>query len=681
MPYNILRMKNSLETSGSDGILLADERKTLRIGELYRYKFSVNKNVLKGQGLDVSQLYVRIKNEESSLLRPVYLAGPYSFYIDIRPHNYNENRKFPGKEAIPFIENLKPDERFKVKILLNKNSRVNDSSIYSWTIDIISQLAVTTIPRLQFTFRIGTTRKAVKKSGGRFVSTEGVSLEMWDTKSLWDLPPKFPNKPVHLVIVTHGIFSNIGCDMLYMKDKIEEMTFPMDEAVNPNIIVRGCMDNVGKSGHGIHCLGVRVGKYVLETVDELNKKYRVDRISFIGHSLGGPTQSMAVRYITVKRPSFFDPVKGVKPVNFITLASPFIGVIGDFPFYLSVPLDMGALGLTGRDLNLKYTPLTSKDGLYTEDDANSEHSKYILEVLPQAPAKKVFESFKRRTVYANILDDGIVPLRTAALLYLDWRGINKVQKIRKENKDPPNSSEYDPSDSPVSNGPSLSSDENDNNVGEIPAESPNKKATLQWTLPQAVIHGGKVNKYIRGQTNEATSDSDSEQGVTTDGQNFEPPKEANTVLSALSVLTAAIPNQEYIKDPAVRKDEIIHDKLYHPEELPPPHYENRPIVKKLIYPNESVNRIQERIAREWQETMTWRKVLVQIKPDSHNNIIVRRRFVNLYGYVAVEHMVENHFGFKICSELADDPNEPKHEPDEPQQKAFTNEHKKNQSKK
>ncbi|KOH01253.1 putative hydrolase DI49_0611 [Saccharomyces eubayanus] len=672
MPYKILRMKNSLETRKSEGILLADERNRLRIGELYRYKFSVNKNELKEQGIDVSQLFVRIKNEESPLLRPVYLTGPYSFYVDIRPHNYNENRKFRGTEAIPFIENLKPDERFKVKILLNRNSRVGSSSIYSWTIDIVSQLAVTTIPRLEFTFRIGTTRKVVKKTNGPFKSVEGVALEIWDTKTLWDLPPKYPEKPVHLVIVTHGIFANIGCDMLYMKDKLEEMTFPMDESINPNIIVRGCMDNVGKSSHGIHCLGVRVGKYVLEIVDELNKKYRVNKISFIGHSLGGPTQSMAIRYITVKRPDFFDPVKGVKPVNFITLASPFIGVIGDFPFYLSVPLDMGALGLTGRDLNLKYTPLTSRDGLYTDDEAYSERSKYILEILPQAPAKKIFEAFKRRTVYANIMDDGIVPLRTAALLYLDWRGIHKVQKIRKENKKSSKSKGYESSVTPESKEVSPLSNENGHNVGEIPAESPNKKATLQWTLPQAVIHGGRINKYTRGQTNEAVSDSDSEQGVTTNDQKFEPPKEANTLLSALSVLTASIPDQEYIKNPAVRKDEIVHDKLYHPEELPPLHYENRPIVKKLIYPNESVNRIQERIAREWQETMTWRKVLVQIKPDSHNNIIVRRRFVNLYGYVAIEHMVEHHFGTKVCSELVDDPNEPKDEPDQPRQSDQSN---------
>ena len=64
----------------------------------------------------------------------------------------------------------------------------------------------------------------------------------------------------------------------------------------------------------------------------------------------------------------------------------------------------------------------------------------------------------------------------------------------------------------------------------------------------------------------SNSDSDNEQGVFLDGQKFEPPKEANTVLSALSVLTAAIPDQEYIKNPAVRKDEVIHDKLYHPED-------------------------------------------------------------------------------------------------------------------
>ena len=64
MPYKINRMKNSLEINETGGTLLVDERKRLRIGELYRYKFSVNKDVIKEQGLDVSHLFLRIKNED-----------------------------------------------------------------------------------------------------------------------------------------------------------------------------------------------------------------------------------------------------------------------------------------------------------------------------------------------------------------------------------------------------------------------------------------------------------------------------------------------------------------------------------------------------------------------------------------------------------------------------------------
>ena len=213
-----------------------------------------------------------------------------------------------------------------------------------------------------------------------------------------------------------------------MKDKIEQTAMNIEERYNPNVVVRGCMDNMGKSAHGIYYLGKRLAKFVVRTVEELRKEYHVDKISFIGHSLGGPTQSMAIHYISVMYPDFFNTVSGIKPMHFIALASPFIGVIGDFPLYLSVPLDMGALGLTGRDLNLKYTPLTSNEGLsaLTLAQENSHLPKNILEIIPQPPAQQVFQLFMNRTLYANIVHDGIVPLRTAALLYLDWRSLTPV---------------------------------------------------------------------------------------------------------------------------------------------------------------------------------------------------------------------------------------------------------------
>lgn len=765
-----------------DGLLLFDDTQSLGIGDLYRYKITVDKSKLEEEGISTDVLFVRVKNKESALLRPVYLTGPYACYVDVRPHNYDENKKFEGDEKIQFTSDLRPDEHFKAKLYLNENSRREDE-LYSWTVDVLSQVSVTSLPKVEYRIRIGTT-KAASKHVPDVSPVKGFEIDVKDTDTLWNLPPKFPTKPVHLVIVTHGIFSNIGCDMLYIKDKIEEKTFPMDESINPNIVVRGCMDNMGKSARGVRYLGSRVGKFVISTVDLLNQIYKVDKISFIGHSLGGPTQAMALHYIAVKRPDIFDAQTGVKPINFIALASPFLGVVGDFPRYVSLALDVGALGVTGRDLTLRHTPVFFRNRLGGSRGPSRLH-KLILEALPQSPALAVLERLVHRTLYANVLHDGIVPLRTAALLYLDWKSLAKVHEIRKQkakalndgdaalkkipkppasytssssdqssdtnttklNHNFPNgfssaqdlaesgrastpnddteitigssfSADDEKVDSRVENGNGIAqanSVEHDNgskekvdrhgnvqadgvehgiengknnseekvdrhgnvqadgvengkngsneevdkhgsdnkaSIGEIPVESMDKKAALQWLMPQGLSKGNRHAKYFRTQTMEMGTGSAEVHGRHKEEKQFVPPPNASTVMAAISVITAPIPTQEYIKDPSIRTDAIVHDKIYHPSELPPPHYTNRPFIKKVIYPNESNNRHQERIARLWQETMTWRKVLVDLKPDSHNNINVRRRFTNLFGNVAIADMVETHFGEEACQKYA-----------------------------
>ena len=661
-----LEVTNDKKLNSADvgkDILLVYDCKKLTFGELTRYKLTVDKTKLEANGINSDKLFLRVKNKENPLLRPVFLTGPYAFYVDVRPHNYNEDKKFEGSETIPFIENLKPGDSFKPVLLLNENSQIEGTSLYSWTIDIICQLTVVNYPKLTYSIRVGTSRAASKTRSKTYEEVDGVKLEQWDTKSLWSFPPKYPDKPIHLVIITHGIFSNVGSDMLYMKDKIEEVTYPMEESVNPNVVVRGCFANEGKSGRGVQYLGKRVGEYVIKTVDELSQKYRVGKISFIGHSLGGPTQAMAVHYISVKRPDIFDPETGVKPENFIALASPFIGVIGDFPFYLSLPLDMGSLGLTGRDLNLRYTPLTSKDGLYTEEQKLSGRNgvnqpKLIMEILPQSPAKEVFERFSKRTVYANVVHDGIVPLRTAALLYLNWSGLAKVAKVQKADAEPliikvdkdgdvvlPTRDEMTPvTDMGAEEEKEEIAKHHNDITGEIPEKGVETRKVSQTSARKVPILQYRKRKFIRAQTLDVATGVEARQ---VQQEKFIAPKEASTVLSALSVLTAPMPTQEYIKNPDKRKDSIIHDKVYHPDELPDPYYEGKSDLRKVIFINESVKRAEERIARAWQETMDWRKVLVRIQPDSHNNIVVRRRFVNLYGNVAVHHLVHEHFGASL----------------------------------
>ncbi|GME80991.1 unnamed protein product [Ambrosiozyma monospora] len=94
------------------------------------------------------------------------------------------------------------------------------------------------------------------------------------------------------------------------------------------------------------------------------------------------------------------------------MASPLLGISNENPAYVKMALSFGIVGKTGMDLNL-------------------QGSKPLLLLLPSDNTRKVLKKFKRRTLYANTLNDGIVPLRTSALVFLDWKGLGKVYEALK----------------------------------------------------------------------------------------------------------------------------------------------------------------------------------------------------------------------------------------------------------
>jgi hypothetical protein len=55
-------------------------------------------------------------------------------------------------------------------------------------------------------------------------------------------------------------------------------------------------------------------------------------------------------------------------------------------------------------------------------------------------------------------------------------------------------------------------------------------------------------------------------------------------------------------------------------------------------------RVEEKIARAYHRDLSWRKVLVRLEPDAHNNMMVRRMFANAYGWPVVRHLCDAHFG-------------------------------------
>ncbi|MCJ1404010.1 hypothetical protein MMC11_007234 [Xylographa trunciseda] len=690
-------------------------------------------------------------------------------------------------------------------------------------------------------------------------------------------------RKIHLVVLTHGLHSNLGADMLYLKESIDSAakqaridarerkamhqslapdipTKPVDEStgeslnqsppkhgtttatapltggqqeIGPSdeadsdeeeVIVRGFSGNAVRTEKGIQYLGKRLAKYVLsmtypdqpympikksvskslsraltgheptdvhgglpshhnssihkETRNTSNLAYQITSISFIGHSLGGLTQTYAIAYIYKHSPEFFQKIK---PINFVALASPFLGLSNENPIYVKFALNFGLVGRTGQDLGLTWRPPTMVrggweamiGGIGTDGHRANRQldpgSKPLLRILPTGPAHQVLKMFRNRTVYSNVVNDGIVPLRTSCLLFLDWRGLGRVEKARRENglvgtmagwgwaeltganatakqlsrgaldgevNPSPDNSADEGANTPTRQGdgdmvPQPTEDATkDEDTGEHP-DGPNthqnvKKETgrfgndqsgtgnvhpsspaqpaspfagfLSLLRPSNARHNShpspKQNKmFTRSQTlksgqDESEEDVDSAKSPSvssrpraTSGSSlnkdpdnvFTPPK--TTVFEAAGdILNPPLPNDEFLIDPTSRPRTIFHDRVYHPDDIPPLPMKRRGSIMRSFSSDarddksttsnnsEQSNsqdtvpssiKVEEKIARAYHRDLSWRKVLVRLEPDAHNNIVVRRMFANAYGWPVIKHLVDTHFADTFSATTAD----------------------------
>ncbi|KAN0079338.1 putative serine esterase (DUF676) domain containing protein [Elaphomyces granulatus] len=668
-------------------------------------------------------------------------------------------------------------------------------------------------------------------------------------------------KRVHFVVLTHGLHSNLGADMLFLKESIDSAarkaqeerrrlrethhtqtstnpglspsfadrqapTPPApgknddedeNEEVDEEVIVRGFPGNVVRTERGIQYLGKRLAKYILlmtypdqpylparhsktpsfprsltrlkgpldsnreasgefpfrkKRLDDKDYGYKITSISFIGHSLGGLVQMYAIAYIQKHSPNFFDLIK---PINFIALATPFLGLSNENPIYVRFALDFGLVGRTGQDLGLSWTGPRVRSGWGTtivgagneSDNArkqSSAESKLLLRILPTGPANQALLKFRNRTLYSNVVNDGIVPLRTSCLLFLDWRGLNRVEKARRENGLVGTVAEWGWAEltgansnspglsKPATERPSGGSENEVDQMGDSPlpkevnlkqtsevytafssdtAVSPTNNQYLHRPLqaePSEVnatdpefrpadtaglgifgnilsIFRPKVSKrpfskkqikiYKLSQT---VSSSDGSREVPSprasrvrgdslyEDESLNAPPKTTVFESAGDLLKPPLPPIEYILDPAQRPNTIFHDRIYHPEDIPQPLVKRHTTIfaspQSLTFnfgsktARESSDRldrdssstepptkgmkVEEKIARAYHHDLLWRKVLVRLEPDAHNNIIVRRMFANAYGWPVIKHLVDTHFGIAQSNESlerhTEDPN-------------------------
>lgn len=571
--------------------------RAVAIGQVYRFdiQYSPCLSPEDYAAYPPAGLKLQVQNIEPMAMRAAYLAGPYSLYVDCRPQDYLTSEKmFVTAEQPVYEPQLHPSQVFTTELSCHVFK-----DTYTWLVDVMSQMIFSTSQTVSFEITITPidTDKAKEKS---IMST--LIVDIHDTLDLWNLPLPDPEKPIHLVILTHGLHSNVSTDMLYLKEAINSLT--------ENAVVKGFFGNVCKTERGVKFLGSRVGEYVVDLVK--NESLRnATKVSFVGHSLGGLVQTFAIAYIESNYPWFF---RRLQPVNFITLASPMLGLVHENPAYIKIALMAGVAGRTGHDLGLQ---LTEKGG------------KPLLLLLPSGPTHRILKRFVRRTLYANVYNDGIVPLRTSALLYLDDEGVNAVHAGNQQE------TTHDVvEDRPLAGTGSTSSAKIPRELEDADTKILGLLAIFSFFMPQKQRAPDEEHEVIK-----------------------KLPKPL-MLESATSILLPPLPPKKYITDPDSRENVILHDKIYTEDDLPP---EQEPLcvaedkasmvqmltsksleIKQLLL-GKMTEHYEEDIAREYHKNMSWRKVLVNLRPDAHNNIVVRRRFSNAFGWPVIDHLVENHF--------------------------------------
>lgn len=530
----------------------------VKIGQSYRFgiRFEPYSTPEEYAQHPPQSLYVRVRNTEPAPYRAAYLAGPYVLYVDCKNHNYDPNEKvFVTAEQPVFEPQLGPGQSFSAELLCRLYKEA-----YEWDVDVISQIIFNSSISINFEIAIGT-KAALEADSAAVERHSRLYVTSYDTLDLWNLPVPNLRAPVHLVILTHGLHSNVLADMLYIKEQIDRS--------GENVVVKGFLGNAGKTERGVKYLGSRVAEYIVELLNnDPALKEATQKISFVGHSMGGLVQTFALAYLEVNHAWLF---RSITPVNFITIASPMVGILHDNPAYITIPLMAGAVGKSGQDLGLQMIG-----------------KKPLLLMLPSGPAHRVLKRFHRRTVYANAVNDGIVSLRTASLIFTDYHLCEKISEA---------------------------------STNALPL-----LAISSYLMPQ---------KQARSDVLPKTS----------------------MLESATALFLPPLPLMDYITNPDIRENVVIHDKVYHESDLPPLQgssdgHAAKGMMHMLTSKGEELRRfvlgpdskiLEEQIAREYHRSMSWRKVLVKLEPDAHNNIVVRRRFANAYGWPVIEHLVSNHF--------------------------------------
>ncbi|RIA92194.1 putative serine esterase-domain-containing protein [Glomus cerebriforme] len=476
----------------------------LSIGEISRYRIKFDQSINNSLS-PVQNLILKITNKTPVAYRGAVLSGPYNFSASVIPTDHIKQQQILG--AIPkYKSSISSGESWKSTLKIPSNG------IGDWTIEIISEILFSTV---KVNYKIKLFAVFPKKVNEKDPYSSLITYEFYKTVDIFRLPELSnldSENDIHLVVLTHGFHGSV-LDNLYLREAIQERY-----SNNNKIIVYAPDVNHSLTGEGIEKCSKRLAEHLLKYVGWNKSDIPfISRISMIGHSLGGIFNLFVVGYLqSITNGTFFEKIE---PIHFITIASPLLGST-QLAWYITFPMKLGMLGKTGKELVLKKR--------------TADQEPLLLSLShPTSSSHIALKKFRNRTLYANIVNDTIVFLKTSSLYFVD---LNEDDMI---------------------------------NVGLL--------KSLKFAL--------------------AT---------------FNPPK-----------IT-----EDYLTRSFSGISPIIHDKVYTPEDIP-------------VSSQNNIS-IEEKMARNWHEDMTWRKVLVRIEGIAHVDVIVRRKWLNAAGTQVIEHLLDNH---------------------------------------
>ncbi|CAM8914294.1 unnamed protein product [Rhodiola kirilowii] len=231
-------------------------------------------------------------------------------------------------------------------------------------------------------------------------------------------------KPTHLIVMANGIIGSAS-DWRYAAKQLVK-AYPQDVIVHCSK-----RNHTHLTFDGVDVMGERLAKEVLAVI---KRHPNLQKISFVGHSLGGlicryaiarlyepqttkssqaPSDSVVNESEDASPALHGDRIAGLEPMSFMTFATPHLGCrghkqvpmfCGSYAVEKAASAASGILGRTGRHLFL-----TDKtDGnppLLVQMVNDCEDLKFI----------SALTCFKRRVLYANIRSDNVVGWRTSSI--------------------------------------------------------------------------------------------------------------------------------------------------------------------------------------------------------------------------------------------------------------------------